>query len=99
MQINRINHTDNGGIDGRVGAADGGHGREAFRGEQDAVADSRAYGIEREDRIAVIGAVKLQRLDDEDFASFVRGHLLRGNQIADDAANQHAEKCSVESRP
>src|ERR1700730_5945819 len=38
----------------------------------------------------------MERLDDEDLATFVRRHFLRGNHIANDAANQHATKCRVQ---
>jgi hypothetical protein len=31
MQVDGIDHADDGGIDGRVGAANGGHGGKAFR--------------------------------------------------------------------
>jgi hypothetical protein len=37
----------------------------------------------------------MKRLDDEDFPPFVRRDFLRGNHIADDAADQHIEKCKV----
>ena len=76
MQIDGINHADDGGVDGRVGAANGGHGGETFRCEQDTVADSRAHRVEREDGIAAIRAVELKRLDDEDLAPFVGRGLL-----------------------
>ena len=87
MQIDGINHSDDGGIDRRIGTADGGHGGETFRGKQNAVADARVHGVEREDGIAAIRAVELKRLDDEDLARFVRGHFLRGNHIANDTAD------------
>ena len=43
--------------------------------------------VQRKHGIAAIRAVKLQRLNHKDLAPFVRGHFLRGNHIADDAAN------------
>lgn len=96
VKVDRINHPDDGGVDGRVGTADGSHGGEAFRCEQHAVADARVHGVEREDGIAAIRAVEMERLDDEDLSPFVGGDFLRGNHIADDAANQHAVKCRVQ---
>jgi len=83
--VHCVNHPDDGGVDGRVGAADGGHGGETFRGEQDAVADARAHGVEREDGITAVCAVKMQRLDDEDLAPFMGRDLLRRDDISDDA--------------
>ena len=93
MKIDRINHSDDGGVDGRVGTADSGHGGKTFHGEQDAVADARAHRVEREDRIAAIGAVEVKRLDDEDLAPVVGRDLLGRDNVSDYAANEHTRKC------
>lgn len=98
LHFHRIDYADDGGIDGGIRAANSGHGGETFRAKQNAVADSRVDGIEREDWIAAIRAVQLKRLDYEDLAPFVGRNFLCGNHIADDAANQHALQCSVQSR-
>jgi len=87
VQIDFIDHPDHGGIDGRIGAADGSHCGEAFGGEEDAFADARIHGVKRKDWIAAIGAIEVERLDDENFAPFVRGGLLRRDNIPDDSAN------------
>jgi len=97
-EVHGVDHTDDGRINGRVGAADGGHGGKTFRGKQNAVADAGAHGVKREDRIAAIRTVELEWLDDEDLAPFVRGDFLRGNHIAYDAADQHARKCRVQNQ-
>ena len=41
-------------VDRRVGTANGGHGGKTFGGKQDAFADTRVHGVEREDGIAAI---------------------------------------------
>jgi hypothetical protein len=87
VQIDRIDHADDGGVDGRVGTADGGHGGEAFGGKQNAVADARVHGVEGEDGIAAVGSVEMKRLDDKDLAPFVGRDLLRRDDISDHAAD------------
>jgi hypothetical protein len=92
-QIYEINHSNDGGVDRRIWTADGSHCGKTFGSEQDAVANACAHRVKRENRIAAIRAVELKRLDNEDLSPFVRRHFLRGDYIADDAANQHAWKC------
>src|SRR5579864_2299638 len=45
VQVDGIDYADDGGVDGRGGAADGGHCGKAFGGEQDALADSCVHGV------------------------------------------------------
>jgi len=47
--------------------------RKSFGGEQDAFADSRVHGVQRKHGIAAVGAVQIERLDDENLAALVRG--------------------------
>jgi hypothetical protein len=86
-EVHRIDHANHGSVDGRIGAANGGHCGEAFGGEEDAFADARIHGVKRKDWIAAIGAIEVERLHDENFAPFVRGRLLCRDNITDDAAN------------
>ncbi len=65
---------------------------------KDALADAGADCVQREYGIAAVGAVEIERLDDEDFAALVRGHFLRCHNIADDAADQHERQSRVDSR-
>jgi len=65
MQIDSVNHADDGGVDGRVGTADGGHGGKTFGSQQDALADASVYGVECEDGIAAVRSVEVKRLDNE----------------------------------
>src|SRR5437016_9155277 len=82
-QIHGINDADNGHINRRVGPADGGHGGEAFGDDQNAVADARVHSVEREDHLAAVGAVEVERLDDENLAPLMRGRFLRRHNVAD----------------
>jgi len=73
VQVHFINHANDGGIDGRIGTPDGSHRRKTFGGEQDAFADSRVHGIQRKHRVAAVGAVQIERLDDENLAASCEG--------------------------
>jgi hypothetical protein len=97
LQIDGVDNADDCGVDGGVGSAGGGHGGEAIRGEQNTFANAGACGVKGQDWITAIRAVQVKRLHDEDFASFVGGHFLRGHDVSDNAPDQHAEKCRVES--
>jgi hypothetical protein len=85
IEIHRVNHADYRGVDRRVRAADCGHRRESFRGEQDALADARADGVERQYGFAAIAAIEIERLNDEDLAAFMRRDFLRSNHVTDNA--------------
>jgi hypothetical protein len=91
VQIDRIDHADDGRVDGRVGAADRGHGGKTFSGKQHAVADARVHSVERDDGIATICPVKLKRLNDENFAPFMGRDLLRRDNVSDYATDEHAK--------
>src|SRR5579863_8593457 len=93
MQMDGINHADYGGIDGGIGAADGGHCRETLRGKQHSVSDACVHGIEREHRITAICSVKLKQLDEQNLAPFVRRDFLRRDDVPDHAADEHTTKC------
>jgi hypothetical protein len=60
-----IDDADHGGVDGRDLEADGGEGGEAILHQQDAIADAGADAIHSNDRQAAVGAVEVQRLDQE----------------------------------
>ncbi len=85
----------NSGIDGRIGAADGSHRGEAFSCKEHTLADARVHGVERKHGIAAISAVEVEWLDDKNLASFVRWRLLCGDNITNDASNQHGMKSRV----
>jgi hypothetical protein len=97
LYFDGVNHADHGGVDRRIRSPNGSHRGEAFRSEQDAVADASIHGVEREDGIAAIRTVKLKRLDDEDLVSIVGRDFLRRDNVSDYAANEHTEECMVES--
>jgi len=82
-----VDYADYSGVDGRVGAADGGHCGEAFGGKQDALANTRVYRVERDDRFSAIGAVEIQRLHEQDFAGVVRRIFLSSHYVTDDACD------------
>ena len=98
VQINCVNNPDDGGVNRGVGAAHSGHRGKTFGGQQDAFADARVHGIERQYWVAAIRTVKIERLNDEYFSTFMGRRFLRCYHIADDAANEHVGKLSVESR-
>src|SRR5437899_12127484 len=56
---------------------------------QDAVADACVHSVKRKDHLAAVGAVEVERLDDENLAPLMRGRFLRGHNVADNTANQH----------
>jgi len=80
-----INVGDHGHVDRRVRPSDTGHGREAFAGEQDFIADACIHGIERYHGIAAIAAIEVERLDQQHLAAFVAGVLLGGDEFSDHA--------------
>ncbi len=86
-EIHGIDHADHRRIDGGVGASDGSHRGKAFGGEEYALADARVHSVERKHGIAAVGAVEIERLDDENLPPFMRGRFLGRNNITDDAAN------------
>jgi hypothetical protein len=88
-QSDFVDDADYGGVDGRIGAADGGHCGEAFGGEQDAFADSGVNGVECDDGFAAIGAIEIERLDHQKLTADVRGIFLSGDYVADDARDEH----------
>ena len=98
VQIDGIDHADDGGVDRRIGPTDSGHGGKSFVGDEHALADAGADGVEREDRVAAVGAIEIERLDDENFAALVRSHFLRCHNVADDAADQHGKQSRVGNR-
>jgi hypothetical protein len=90
VQIDGIDHANDGGVDGGVGASNGCHGGKSIGGEQDALADARVHCVKRENGFAAICAIEIERLNDENLPSFVRRHFLGGDDITDYAADEHA---------
>lgn len=88
-EVNGVDNADDGGVNGRVGTADGSHGGEAFGDDEDLVADAGVHGVKSEDGLAAVGAVQMQGLDDEDLPAVVGRRFLGGDDVADDAADQH----------
>ncbi len=58
MQVDRVNHADDSGVDGRVRAADGGHSRKAFGREQDPFAHAQGTGPVESNESATRGATR-----------------------------------------
>src|SRR5437899_8712246 len=59
---------------------------------QDAVADACVHSVEREDHLAAVGAVEVERLDDENLAPLMRGRFLRGHNVADNRSEEHTSE-------
>jgi hypothetical protein len=87
VQVDGVDDADDGGVDGGAGPADRSHRAPTFRGEEHAVAHAGLHGVEGEDSVAAVGAVKIERLHDEDFLPLVGGRFLGGDNVADDASD------------
>jgi hypothetical protein len=87
VKVHRVDDSNHSCVDGGVRAAHSSHCRKAVGGEQDALADARADGIQCEDGFAAIRAIQLNGLDHENLAAFVRSHFLRSDDVADDDAD------------
>jgi len=98
VQIDGVNDADYSGVDGRVRPPHGGHGGKAFGGEQNALPKACTHRVQREDRFAAVRPVKIERLDNENFAPNVRLDLLRRDYVSDHAPNDHARECRTEAR-
>jgi hypothetical protein len=61
------------------------HRTESFRCQQDLVADSGVYRIQRHHRIAPRRIVEVERLNQQDLAPFMARMLLRSNDLANDS--------------
>lgn len=88
-ELDRVNHADDGRIDGRVRALDRGHGRKAFDGKQNLIAKAGIHSVEREQGFTALAAVKMEGLNNQDLATLMGGRLLRCYDVADHSPDEH----------
>ena len=68
---------------------DGGHRGKAFLDGKNTIADSCINGIKRDESLTHRLAFKVQGLNKQDFFAFMRGLLLRGDDVPDDSCYNH----------
>src|SRR5437016_4174071 len=88
-EIDLVHESDYRGIDGGLRAAHAGHGAEAFHGDQYLIADSGIHGVQSDHRITALGAIEIERLDQQRLTAHVALVFLCGYHFANDAGNQH----------
>jgi hypothetical protein len=79
--------------------ADAGHGAEAFGNQQHPVADAGVYCIYRDNGVAAIRAIEIQRLHHEQLAALMARVLLSGDQFTDYARDEHAQQSTESTIP
>ena len=72
--------------------ADAGHGAESFGDQQHAVALARVHGIHGNYGVAAIGAIQIERLNQEQLATLVTGMLLGRDHFTDNARDEHGSE-------
>jgi hypothetical protein len=88
-QVNMVNDANHGGIDGRRFSSERISGRLALDDDEDALADTGAHGINRQERNAPRFAFECQRLHQQQLCTLELPILLGRHHRADDPRNLH----------